>query len=128
MGTKIETPTSFHELLPLVKEIVAKLGLRKGEVHPFRKEVSTFHVGSEVGLEDKQNFMKSSMGRQINAAAGQRLAPPERYPVRREFPGGKGMGHTFGRGQPFGRGYPLGRGVPGIGKFGQQNGPPWMRR
>mmetsp|Transcript_37995 Transcript_37995/g.70671 ORF Transcript_37995/g.70671 Transcript_37995/m.70671 type:complete len:1002 (-) Transcript_37995:31-3036(-) len=69
MGQKVEPPQSLQSLLPLVTEIIQAAGLRKGEIHPLRKQLSELPVGAEVGLAEKQNFMKSDVGKEISSAA-----------------------------------------------------------
>lgn len=69
LGSKVAAPKAFQGLLPLVRQIAGSLELRKGEAHPIRKQLSERTFCGEIGLEEKQAFMRTEVGRSIERFA-----------------------------------------------------------
>lgn len=107
MGEKVQPPKSLLSLVPLATEIAKSVGFRKGEIHPLRRQLSELPVGSEVGLEEKQKFMRSDVGKEIAQAAAiarrpqlannfaqYRWRPPQAggFPLSPMKGGGRGVG------------------------------------
>lgn len=65
MGSKVQVPHAFKDLIPIVKKAAEPLSLKDGEVHPLRRQLANNTISEEVGLKDKQAFMRSSYGRDI---------------------------------------------------------------
>lgn len=58
MGKKVTTPKELAGLLPLVRSIVAANKISRYDVHPVRKEVTLNPAKAEIGLDQKQDFMR----------------------------------------------------------------------